>query len=224
MRLITTTDDELYEAVRVAVRLGRAKPLVDRLNERYQEGWDDPDVSFHYALAVMATLHTVQSDVEGHRCYNATMEALGDVLSAAPDHWLARYCRARLRALVPTGFSAYTMFVEHERTMANEDLKELAARQSGVPWQPYFAATHLQQAFVASQAEDWPAVVELIDQAGAHPPAAVGFRALGAMLCEPFLALYHVVDLDRREVVGGLMAAMFPNQAAVTAALAQAVR
>jgi hypothetical protein len=224
VRLITPADDDLYEAVRVAAKLGRAKPLVDRLNERYQEEWDDPDVSFRYTLAVMATLHTVRSDVEGHRSYNSAMEALGDVLAAAPDHWLARYCRARLRALVPTGFSAYTMFVEHERKMANEDLKELADRQAEAPWQPYFVSTHLQQAFVASQGDDWPAVGRFLDAANGQPPAPVRLRALGSMLCEPFLALYNLVDADQRAVVGSLMAAMFPDQAAVAAALTQAAR
>jgi hypothetical protein len=220
VRLITTADDDLYEAVRVAARLGRAQPLLDTLNERYQDEWDNPEVCFRYALALTATLHTVRSDVDGHRRYNSTMEALGDVLSAAPDHWLARYSRARLRALVPTGFSAYTMFVEHERKMAAEDLTELAGRQSETAWQPYFASTYLQQAFVASQGADWPAVAGFLDAAGEHPPAPVGLRALGAMLCEPFLALYNLVDADQRATVGGLMAAMFADQPAVAAALA----
>jgi hypothetical protein len=152
------------------------------------------------------------------------MEALGDVLSAAADHWLARYCRARLRALVPTRFSAYTMFVEHERTMAREDLDDLADRQAAVPWQPYFACTHVQQAYVASMSDDWPAVANFLELAGRQPPAPVGFRALGSMLCEPLLALHTSVGVGQRPVVAGLMAAMFPDQAAVAAALAQTVR
>jgi hypothetical protein len=152
------------------------------------------------------------------------METLGDVLSSAPDHWLARYSRARLRALVPTGFSIYKIFVDHERNMANEDLQLLAEEQSAQPWQPYFASTHMQLAFVASQTEDWPAVHGHIEAAGQQPPVPIRLPALGSMLCEPFLAVHGVVDAADRTAVGDLMAGLFPDQPAVVAALHQPTR
>jgi len=224
VRLITRADDDMYQAANLADKLGRAAALVDQLVERYEENWQDPEVSFQYALVLMATLQNVRSDVEGHRRYSATMEALGEVLVAEPDHWLARYCRARLRALVPAGFGGYTMFVDHERTMANADLTELADRQSRVPWQPYFACTHLLQAFVAGQSEDWAAVRRCIDAAAQRPHGPVGPHALGAILCEPFVALYPLVDGDQRAVVGRLMATMFPDLPVVATALTEPVR
>jgi hypothetical protein len=199
----------------------RADRLTDRFQQRYEEEWDNPEVSFQYALALMATLQSIRSGVDGHRTYSVAMETLGDVLSAAPDNWLARYSRARLRALVPTAFTVYKMFVEHERNLANDDLRDLAERQSGVAWQPYFACAHLQLAFLASQAEDWPTVHRQIELAGAQPPAPVGLPALGTMLCEPFLAVHGVVEAGHRAAVGDLMATMFPEQEIVTTALHQ---
>src|SRR3954447_7697186 len=188
MRLITTADENLYQAVFLAVKFGRAGKLVDRFQLAYEDHWDDPEVSFEYALALMATLHNIRTDADGHRTYNVAMETLGDVLSSAPDHWLARYSRARLRALVPTGFSIYKIFVDHERNMANEDLNLLAEYQAAVPWQPYFACTSMQLAFVASQTEDWPTVHGHIEAARERTAAPVRLPALGSMLCEPFLA------------------------------------
>jgi len=221
VRLITAADEQLYQAVSLAIRFGRAGKLTGQFQQRYEEAWDDPEVSFQYALALMATLQSIRSGVDGHRTYSAVMETLGDVLSAAPDNWLARYSRARLRALVPTAFTVYQMFVEHERNMANEDLRELAERQSGVAWQPYFACTHMQFAFVASQTEDWPTVHKHIELAAAQPPAPVGLPSLGAMLCEPFLAVHGVVEAEHRAAVGDLMATMFAEQETVTTALHQ---
>lgn len=221
MRLITTADDNLYQAVFVAAKFGRAGKLVDRFQQASEDQWDNAEISFEYALALMATLHTIRSDVDGHQAYHVAMESLGDVLSSAPDHWLARYSRARLRALVPTGFSVYKMFVDHERTMANEDLHRLAECQSAEPWQPYFASTYLLLAFVASHTGDWPAVHGHIEAARAQPAAPVGLAALGAMLCEPFLALHGIVDAADQAAVADLMRTLFPDQPAVTAALHQ---
>ena len=76
MRLSTRADDDMYQAANLADKLGRAAALVDQLVERYEENWQDPEVSFQYALVLMATLQNVRSDVEGHRRYSATMEAL----------------------------------------------------------------------------------------------------------------------------------------------------
>ena len=100
MRSISTADDELFRTVSLAVRLGRAAGIVEDLGTRYAEEWDDAEVGFPYGLAMLAVLQASGSDTANGSAYREIVEILGDVLYAAPDHWLARYCRCRLRALV----------------------------------------------------------------------------------------------------------------------------
>ena len=67
MRLITTADENLYQAVFLAAKFGRAGKLVDPFQKAYEDEWDNPEVSFRYALALMATLHSIRTNVDGHR-------------------------------------------------------------------------------------------------------------------------------------------------------------
>ena len=97
----------------------------------------------------------------------------------------------------------------------------LTESQSGEPWQPYFASTYMQLAFVAGQTGDWSAAHGYIEAARARPAAPVGLAALGSMLCEPFLAVYSVVDTADRAAVGRSHGWPVPDQPAVTAALHQ---
>jgi hypothetical protein len=70
-----------------------------------------------------------------------------------PDDWLARYCRARLRAMIPGAYGVVAN-VADELAMAAEDLDQLIQRQSYEPWLGYFASAYLLDAFVGRLTAD----------------------------------------------------------------------
>lgn len=234
MRLITRADENLFHTVTVATKLGRAKAIVDRLGARYDDDWDSVDAAFPYALAMVAVLQTSGTDFEKHAGYTDVIETLGDVLHADPDHWLARYCRARIRALIPTSYSVYRNYVVGERGKAVRDADELIERQSMAPAQPYFACTYLLAARMALEdtalegtesgtagdaGDGVDRAAGLIERAAALPADAVPFPALAAILCEPFVACYSQPAVPSRALVGDLMSALFPEVPAVRRAL-----
>ena len=227
MRLITSADEELFLTASVAGKLGRTRPLVERLQERYDAAPHEPEAAFEYALALTAALPSITSDFEVHAAFGTIVEMLGGVVDAAPDHWLARYCRARLRALVPTSYSVFTIYTESELSKAAVDIGDLVLRQSRQRWMPYFASTHLLAAFIQRMADESGTTVDpplpvadLLDAVTGRPHHPVAFPALGAMLCEPFVALHDLWDGPRRARLGEVMAALFPGQPAVERALA----
>jgi len=227
VRLITSADEELFLTASVAGKLGRTRPLVERLQERYDAAPHEPEAAFEYALALTAALPSITSDFEVHAAFGTIVEILGGVVDAAPDHWLARYCRARLRALVPTSYSVFTIYTESELSKAAVDVGDLVRRQSGQPWVSYFASTHLLAAFIQRMADESGTAVdlpmpaaELVGAVTGRPHRPVAFPALGAMLCEPFVALYDLWDGPQRARLGEVMAALFPGQPAVERALA----
>lgn len=219
MRLITQADEDLFHTVTVATKLGRSKGIIDRLSARYADEWDNAEAAFPYALAMVAVLQASGTDFEKHAGYTEVTETLGDVLYAEPDHWLARYCRTRIRALIPTSYSVYRNYVQGERGKAVRDADELIERQSRVPAQPYFAAAYLLAARMAENREDTDRVEQLISQAAAGPAEPIAFPALAAMLCEPFVACYTEPSTPARALVGELMSALFPDVPAVRKAL-----
>jgi len=215
VRLITPADDELFRTVSLALRLGRQGPVVDDLSTAYADEWDDPESGFRYALAMVAVLQANRADSDGS-VYLEISETLGDVLYAAPDHWLARYLRCRLRALVPLTFAQDQKFADRERAKAVTDVDELIERQGRALWRPYFACAHLLAARLAYEgAHDLARVDQLISAVADRPRTRVGFRALGILLCEPFLALFGQPDVPGRPVLAGMMADLFPDEPAV---------
>jgi len=226
VRLITPADEEIFQTVSLAGKLGRTAPVLAQFERRYNADPGDPDAAFPYALALTAALPSVTTDFEIHAAFGATIEVLGEVVTASPDHWLARYCRARLRALVPSSYSVFAIHTESELAKAAADLNELVAQQSEQPARSYFAGPYVLAAVVRWSAEesgtpvaDGPGSAELLAGAAGQPRTRVPYQALGAMLCEPFIALYDRSTGPERELAAELMAAMFPDQAAVKRAL-----
>jgi hypothetical protein len=220
MRLITRADDELYGLASAAAKLGRAGKLLDRLAADQRAAPDDPAAACRYALAQMAVLPSVGVEFEAHARFTATVEALGRVLSLVPDHWLARYSRARLRALIPSSYGAYAVHLAGELTYAREDLDDLIGQQRRHPHEPYFASTHALAAVVDDLAGDAadrrPALLAGL-AAGSRVP--VRLPALGAVLCEPLVTLYAGSAGSERRVIGEVMSAVYGDQPAVVAAL-----
>jgi hypothetical protein len=219
VRLITAADEELFGLVSAAAKLGKADRLLTRLAEAYQADPDDSEAGFRYALAMMAALPGVGIDValEAHARFTITVEAFGQVLSLAPEHWLARYGRARLQALVPGAYGVVTASPVAGQFDAREDLDHLLTQQARSPGQPYFASTHALAVLVdqlldnedpARRASDFAALA-------ACPRIPVRLPKLGAVLCEPLVALYHTCDGTDRETVGEVMSVLYGHQAAV---------
>ena len=226
MRLITPADEEIFQTVSLAGKLGRTAPVLAQFERRYNADPGDPDAAFPYALALTAALPSVTTDFEIHAAFGATIEVLGEVVAASPEHWPARYCRARLRALVPSSYSVFAIHTESELAKAAADLNVLVAQQSGRPPRSYFACPYVLAVVVRSSAEesgtpvgDGPDGAELLAAAAALPRTPVPYQALGAMLCEPFIALYDRSTGAERELAGELMRTLFPDQAAVKRAL-----
>ena len=153
--------------------------------------------------------------------YLEVVETLGDVLAADADHWLARYCRARLRAFVPTTYGVYQNFIDGERAKAVADVDELIERQAKAPWRPYFAAPYLLAARLAGEGRhrDMARVGRLITAAAEQPGTPVPFQALGTMMCESFVFVYNDPDIPARAALGQLMVELFPGHPAVLSAL-----
>lgn len=219
MRLITRADDELYGLASVAAKLGRTGKLLDRLGSAYASSPDDAEAAFAYALARMAMLPVVGAEFEAHAGFTELVEAFGRVLAIEPGHWLARYGRARLRALIPSSYGAFTVQVSGELTNAAQDLDELLAYQAGTGWQPYFASTHALAAMVGHLSGDADRCATHLAALVECPVAPVGLPALGALLCEPVVTLYATSVEPDRQRLGALMAELYGDQAAVARAL-----
>jgi hypothetical protein len=222
MRLITSADDELYGLASAAGKLGRATKLLGRLAEACRADPSDVDAAGRYALAQMAVLPSVGVEFAAHARFTATVEAFGDVLALDPDHWLARYGRARLRALIPSSYGAYAVRASGDLESARDDLDHLLAGQAALPSRPYFISAH--------------ALATVLDQLGGEPPRAgrpaladalaacprtpVRLVALGAVLCEPLATLHAAAtDAALRQALGEVMRAVYGGQPAVTAAV-----
>jgi len=219
VRLITPADDELYGLASAAGKLGRAARLLAMLERESLARPDDSEAAGRYALAMMAVLPSVSFELAAHAPFTAAIEALGRVLIIEPEHWLARYGRARLQALVPGSYGLDSHGGADELACAREDLDYLIDRQSGPGYQPYFVSTHALAAVVdglcVESAPAWrPA---LFDELAACPRVNVRLPALGAVLCEPLVTLYTgSADWDRH-AIGEVAAALYGDQAAVAA-------
>lgn len=219
MRLIARADDELYGLASVAAKLGRTGRLLDRLGEAHSVRPDDAEAAFAYALARMAMLPVVGAEFEAHAGLTALVEAFGQVLAIEPGHWLARYGRARLRALIPSSYGAFTVQVSGELANAARDLDDLLAYQAGTRWQPYFASGHALAAVVGHLSGDTGRCAAHLAVLLECPAAPVGLAALGALLCEPLVTLYATSAGPDRQRVGPLMAELYGDQPAVARAL-----
>jgi hypothetical protein len=221
VRLITAADDELYGLASAAGKLGWAAKLLTRLDAARRADPADPEAANKYALALMAALPSLGVEFEAHSRFTDTIDALGRVLQLDPDNWLARYSRARLRALIPSSYGAYTVQVSSELKHARDDLAVLLQRQGDLAEQPYFISTYALTAVVdhlggTQTAGGRPALMDALNHC---PRVPVRLPALGAVLCEP-LATLHVGSLDpERAVLTEVMAALYGDQPAVTAAL-----
>ena len=221
MRLIDPADEELFQLASVAGKLGRAGSLLDRLADRRRAAPGDLDSAFGYALAQLAALPSRESDLAAHASFTSTIEAFGAVLDIEPVHWLARYGRARLRALIPSSYRTFSIYVPSELGRAAEDLAQLCEQQASQPPQPYFASAHALAAVVDrlsghQDCERWPGQLAAI---AAAPRVPVALPALGAVLCEPFMTLYGIVPDPHRQTIGTVMAALYGDQPVVRAAL-----
>lgn len=219
MRLIGSDDEQLFHTVTIAARLGKANRIVDRLAAAYDENWEDPETGFRYALALIAVLQVSSDDLAKHAGYTQSMEALDDVLASSPDHWLARYCRARLRAVIPTSYGNLREYLGGEQGKALADVEELLRGQEAVAWQPYFAAAYVLAAQVYAGQGDEAGAAKRLGEAVDRPRAALRYAALGSLLSEPFLTLYHGGARQLAGAVAPLMADLFPDNPAVAAAL-----
>ncbi len=207
---ITREHDELFAAVTIAARLGRAAPIVNRLRERYEKDVDDSLAGLPYALAMLAQLqssHDEHDDVN----YTEIVETLSDLLYYEPDHWLGRYLRIHTRALLPADATEHQGYIVAERTRAAEDATELIERQDATAWQPWFACSYLLAARLAWESGDRETVPGLVSAATARPGAAIGFRALGALLSEGFVWYTSRPELPGRDAVHAAMGTLFPH-------------
>ncbi len=221
MRLITAADDELYGLASAAGKLGRATKLLARLAEASAAAPGDVEAAGRHALALMAVLPSVGIEFAAHARFTATVEALGRVLDLDPDHWLARYSRARLRTLIPSSYGAYSVQVDGDIDAARADLDRLRSRQAQVPPQPYFVSADALGAVLDGLAGAPVGWASLLDALDAAPRVPVRLVALGAVLCEPLATLHAAAEGEPRQLLGEVMSAVYGTQPAVAAALAR---
>jgi hypothetical protein len=218
VRLISTADDELYGLASAAGKLGRADKLLGRLAEACRADPADAEAAGRFALAQMAVLPSIGIEFAAHARFTATVESLGDALSLDPDHWLARYSRARLRALIPSSYGTYSVQTSDDLKAARDDLDHLLGRQADLAPQPYFISTHALAAVVDQlggdpAGDDSPA---LLDALHAVPRTPIRLVALGAVLCEPLATLYAgSAEGPQRRAIGDVMRAVYGAQPVV---------
>ncbi|MFY1632988.1 hypothetical protein ACN27F_06805 [Solwaraspora sp. WMMB335] len=217
MRAITPADDEVFGLANVAAKLGRVDKVLARIADDHRADPDDPDAACRYALALMAT---VRADIAAHARFTSAIDAFGRVLAVAPQHWLARYSRARLRALVPSTYGSLSVHAPSELAKAAEDLAVLVAAQADQPPQPYFASAYALAAVVdrlvdGDSTGGRSAHLAALDGCPRRP---VRLPALGAILCEPLVTLYAGGGPQAARI-GELMAALYGDQSAVVDAL-----
>jgi len=227
MRLIRPEDEQIFQVVTLSGKFGQAASLVDRYQDRYDQRPDEPGTAFAYALAVIAALPAAGSPIVLAAWCGTAATVLDEVADAQADHWLARYLRARLRGLMCQNGITLNSSVTAELGWTLGELDELIERQSALPWRPYFACAYLlaaQQVHQLQRATGEPEgavrIGDLVGDAARHTARPVPFRALSALLCEPFIELHRAVAA-RRRTVGDLMVALFPDQRAVRDELAR---
>jgi hypothetical protein len=223
VRLITPADDELYGLASAAGKLGRADRLLAMLERESRARPDDGEAAARHALALMAVLPSVSFELAAHAPFTAAIEALGAVLAIEPDHWLARYGRARLQVLLPGSYGLDSDRTIDELASARADLDYLIELQSGPVYQPYFVSTHALAAVLDGLScepgrADRPS---LRDELAACPRINVGLPALGAVLCEPLVTLYTGSSERDRYPIGEVATALYGDQAAVAALSSQ---
>jgi hypothetical protein len=218
VRLITPADDELYGLASAAGKLGWAAKLLARLEAERQADPADPEAASRYALALMAVLPSVGIEFAAHARFTATIEALGYVLDLDPGNWLARYGRARLRALIPSSYGAYSVQLSGELTSARDDLDYLLDQQAAHSGQPYFVSTHALAAVIDRLAGEPPPPGRpaLPDALAACQRVPARLPALGAVLCEPLVTLHAgSAGQEWQHAIGEVMVAIYGDQAAV---------
>jgi hypothetical protein len=222
VRLISPADDELYGLASAAGKLGRAGKLLDRLADACRADPADAEAAGRYALAQMAVLPSIGVEFAAHARFTAAVEAFGDVLSLGPDNWLARYGRARLRALIPSSYGAYSVRMSDDLESARDDVDHLLTRQATLTPQPYFASAYAL-ALVVDQLAGNPAAAgfpALLAALAACPRVPVRWVALGAVLCEPLATLYAgSAGEPQRQAIGELMSAVYGAQPAVASVM-----
>ena len=221
MRLVTAEDDQLYGLAYAAARLGKADDLLARFEQAHQDDPGDADAACRYALALMATLSTVGASFEAHARFTFAIEAFETALAAAPDHWLAAYGLARLRALIPSGYGTVPTSETNLLAEARAGLADLLDRQRAVAYQPYFTSTVALAAVVDPLAGEHDPLrwSQRLAEIAAGPRVPVEFPHLGAALCEPLITLYGECPEPDRSTIGEVMAALYGNHPAVAAAL-----
>lgn len=229
MRLITAADDELYGLASAAGKLGRSDRLLAGLAAARRADPADAEAAGRHALALMAVLPSLGTGGAAHVRFTGTIDAFGEVLSLEPDHWLARYSRARLRTLIPSTYGAYSVDMSAGLGHAREDLDHLFAAQAGDVPQPYFVSTHALAAVVEHLSGSSTALApstrpDLFDALAACPRVPVRLPALGAILCEPLATLYAAAQGTERDAIGEVMSALYGDQPAVAAVRRQPVR
>lgn len=221
MRLVTPEDDQLYGLAYAAARLAKADALLAQFEQAREADPGDADAACRHALALMATLSTVGASFEAHAQFTFAIEAFEDVLAAAPDHWLARYSLARLRALIPSGYGTVPTSETNLLAEARAGLADLIDRQRTQTFQPYFASTIALAAVVDQLAGEtdpgrWS---ERLAALATCPRQPVALPHLSAVLCEPFITLHAGCPEEDRKTVGEVMAALYGDHPAVAAAL-----
>jgi hypothetical protein len=212
MHLIDDGDEQLFSTVIVAARLGKSDRIIDALEAEYDERWDQPETIFRYALAQVAMVRAHNTELQRRASYAKSLAALDEVLAFESEHWLARYCRARHRILIRTGYGQYPTYLSEERDKAAEDIELLLQGQEHQPWQPYFASLLMLAAQFHAELGEPGRATEMIADAAARPRLPIRFAALGVILGEPFTTLSHgQLPQQAKATVAMLMTAAFPG-------------
>lgn len=216
MRLITTADDVLLESANVAAKLAVGNHLLDHLYDRYEASQFDGEAGFRLALAQVAALGSATNDLQRHQVFSEVTEILSATLEDMPDHWPARYLRARLRALVPPTYGDVVVYLGAERQRAARDLDTLLHQQRSTTAQSYFSATYLLRAHTALVAGDDEHALALIREAHVDTcRQPITFPSFTALLREPFRhAIGHLTASSRTvelAMVNDLQRALFAD-------------
>lgn len=211
VRLITRADDELYSLINTAGKFGRAAKVLATLERERAAAPQDVEAVGRLALAQMASLAGMAGDMGAHAIVTDAVESCGQVLDLDPDHWLARYSRARLRTLAPSGYGSYVQ-TDPGLAAARQDLKYLIVLQAQLPPRAYFTSTYAAAVLVErlAGASDRDAFGRLVDVLRDSPLEHVGLPALGAVLCEPLATVYASGgEESAQETVGAALTALY---------------
>ena len=221
VRLITRADDELYSLINTAGKFGRAAKILSTLERERAAAPDDLEAAGRLALAQMAALVGMAGDMGAHAIVTEAIESCGRVLALDPDHWFARYARARLRTLAPSSYGSYAVQTDPGLAAARQDLKYLVELQERLPPQAYFTSTYAAAVIVDRLAgvSDRDTLGQLLEVLREGPLEPVGLPAIGAVLCEPLATVYASGGGGARESVGAALAALYGDLPAVTALL-----